>query len=89
MDRPRRPDAINPSSKKLLTCWVDNPQPRGFPQMNWGRTLKVALLKNDLPAEFSNGTRLRLIEIDGVLFVVLKCRAQQRDTDLLTKRHLG
>ena len=38
--------------RKLLTCWVDNPRPLGCPQMNWGRTLKKALLRNDLPSEF-------------------------------------
>jgi hypothetical protein len=38
--------------RKILTSWVDNPRPLGCPQMNWGRTLKKALLSNDLPTEF-------------------------------------
>jgi hypothetical protein len=37
----------------------------------------------------SNFARWRLIEISGVLFTVLKCRVQLKDTDLLTARHLG
>jgi hypothetical protein len=33
--------------RKILTCLADSP-----PQINWGRTLKKALLSIDLPTEF-------------------------------------
>jgi hypothetical protein len=45
MDRPRAPT-------KILTRWVDNPRPRGCPQINWARTLTKKLLSDDLPTEF-------------------------------------
>jgi hypothetical protein len=35
-----------------LTCCVDNPRSRGCPQMNWGRTLKKALLSYNFPTRF-------------------------------------
>jgi hypothetical protein len=38
--------------RKILTSGVDNPRPRGCPQMNWGWTLKNELLSNDLSVEF-------------------------------------
>jgi hypothetical protein len=38
---------------------------------------------------FSNGARLRLIEISGVLFAVLNSGGIKRDTDLFPTRHLG
>jgi hypothetical protein len=38
--------------RKILTTWVNIPRPRGCPQINWGRTLKKALLSNDIPTEF-------------------------------------
>jgi hypothetical protein len=38
--------------RKISTCWVDNPRPRGCPQMNWGRILKKALQSCDLPTAF-------------------------------------
>jgi hypothetical protein len=38
--------------RKILTGWVDNPQPLRCPQMNWGRALKKALQSYDLPTEF-------------------------------------
>jgi hypothetical protein len=47
--------------------------------MNWGRILKKALLSNDLTVvSLSNGAGLRLIEINGMLFALLKGRAQQK-----------
>ena len=40
------------SVRKLLTGWVANPRPLGCPSMTWGRTLKKALVKNELPTDF-------------------------------------
>jgi hypothetical protein len=37
----------------ILTCWVDNHRTLRCPQMNWSRTLKKALLSNDLPRKFA------------------------------------
>ena len=38
--------------RQLLTGWVDHKRPIGCPQMTWGRTLKKALVQNNLPADF-------------------------------------
>jgi hypothetical protein len=38
--------------RKILTSRVENLRPLGCPRMNWGRTLKKALLSYDLPTEF-------------------------------------
>jgi hypothetical protein len=43
--------------------------------------LKKALQSNDLPTEFANlpnGAGLQLVEINGILLAVLKCRVQQK-----------
>jgi hypothetical protein len=61
--------------RKILTSWVDNSRPLGCPQMKWGRTLKKALLSNDLQTEF---IKWWLIETSGVLFAVLKRRVLQK-----------
>jgi hypothetical protein len=37
----------------------------------------------------SNGTNLRLIALNDVLFAVLNAERNKRDTDLLRARHLG
>jgi hypothetical protein len=46
--------------------------------MNWGRTLKKNFRAMTFQPRLSNGAGLRLIEINGVLFAVLKCRVQQK-----------
>ena len=38
--------------RQLLTGWVDHKRPIGCPQMTWGRTLKKALVQNNLPTDF-------------------------------------
>jgi hypothetical protein len=57
--------------------------------MSWSRILKEALLSNDVPTEPIQQRAIVAIEINGVLFEVLKFRAQQKDTNLLPTRHLG
>jgi hypothetical protein len=66
------------ASIKILTSWVDNPRPLGCPQMNWGRLWKRPFRIITFQPTSSNGARWRLIEINGVLFAVLKCRVQQK-----------
>jgi hypothetical protein len=38
---------LNRAPRKILTSWVDNPRPLGCPQMNWGRTLKTHMSKQN------------------------------------------
>ena len=37
--------------RQLLTGWVAHKRPIGCPQMTWGRTLKKALVRNNLPGD--------------------------------------
>ena len=37
--------------RQLLAGWVAHPRPIGCPEMNFGRTLKKALIRNDLPTD--------------------------------------
>ena len=39
--------------RQLLTGWVAHPRPIGCPEMTFGRTLKKALKRNDLPTDFA------------------------------------
>jgi len=39
--------------RQLLTGWVAHPRPIGCPEMNFGRTPKKALKRNDLPTDFA------------------------------------
>jgi hypothetical protein len=54
--------------------------------MNWG---KEALLSKTYPLKSSNGARLLLIAISGVLFAVLKGRGQQKRHWSPPVKHLG
>ena len=38
--------------RQLLTGWVAHKRPIGCPQMTWGRTIKKALVRNNLPGDF-------------------------------------
>jgi hypothetical protein len=53
MNRPCRPNAINPRPKKILSSCVDNSRPLGCPQMNWGLILKKTFQSYDLRTEFT------------------------------------
>jgi hypothetical protein len=44
---------MNRAPRQLLTGWVAHPRPIGCPEMNFGRTLKKALKRNDLPTDFA------------------------------------
>jgi hypothetical protein len=44
---------MNRAPRKLLTFWVAHPRPIGHPEMNFGRTLKKALKRNNLPTDFA------------------------------------
>ena len=44
--------------RKLLTGWVAHPRPKGRPLMNFGHTLKKALLVKGLPADFSEWRKI-------------------------------
>jgi hypothetical protein len=63
---------------KILALWVDNPRPRGCPQMNWGRTLKRPFRVTTFQLSLSNSARWQLIAINGAQFALLKCRMQQK-----------
>jgi len=39
--------------QQLLSGWVAHPRPIGFPEMNFGRALKKARTRNDLPNVFA------------------------------------
>jgi hypothetical protein len=44
---------MNRAPRQLLTGWVAHPRPIGCPEINFGRTLKKALKRNDLPTDFA------------------------------------
>jgi len=44
--------------RKLLTSWVEHRRPTGSPQMTWGRTLKKALKRSDIPTDFATWSTL-------------------------------
>jgi hypothetical protein len=54
MDRPRRPDAIYPSPKKILDLLGRQSSTSRVYTNDWDRTRQKALLNNDLPSEFVN-----------------------------------
>jgi hypothetical protein len=67
------------ATKNILTSWVDNPQTLSDADKwtgaeLWKRHFRVMTFQ----LRSSNGARLRLIKINGVLFAVLKCRVQQK-----------
>jgi hypothetical protein len=46
--------------------------------MNWGRSPKRPFKELTFQPSSPNGARLRLIEINGVLFAFIKCRMQRK-----------
>jgi hypothetical protein len=57
--------------------------------MKWGRVLKKGLPINDLTwLRLLNGAKLRLIYINGVLFAVLECRVQQKETPASSRQDI-
>jgi hypothetical protein len=58
--------------------------------MNWGRTLKKALLSNDLPIEFVKWHEMAADRNQWRAICGSKTpSATKTETDLLTKKHLG
>jgi hypothetical protein len=45
--------SMNRAPRQLLTGWVAHPRPIGCSEMKFGRTLKKALKRNDLPTDFA------------------------------------
>ena len=44
--------------RRLMTCWVANPRPRGRPHMTWGATLKKALRAAGVSTKFADWMKL-------------------------------
>jgi hypothetical protein len=68
---------LSRSPRQILKSLVDIPRPR-VPKIKMGPNSDKSLQSYDLPTEFVEFARWRLIEINGVLFAVLKCRVQQK-----------
>jgi hypothetical protein len=66
--------------RQILTSWVDNPRPSCPHKKNGAELWKRPFREMTFQPSLSNGARLRLIEINGVLFSVLKCRMRKKET---------
>jgi hypothetical protein len=81
MDMPRRPDAIEPSQKKNLDLLGRQSSTSRVPTNELGpSSLKRNLWVMTCQVGLSNGARMRLIAINGVLFAFLKSRVQGTPT---------